>query len=360
MSIPKEMQAWFSKLGRREPILRTVPVPRPGPSDVLIKVQAMGVCHSDCYLLAQETRGWGMKDDFILGHEPAGEIVQLGSKVDPQTLALGDKVVVYTIPGCEAIDCQNCRRGITWQCGKDGSGNYGLGIDAGGFAEYMVVQARAAIKLPPGVDVVAGSISTDAVLTSYAAVKYTANVQPGQTIALFGLGGVGFNALRAAMHLGVKRVLVVDTKQEVLDAAIEAGVAKNDAFLASDANAPKIDEVVAKEGIAVDTCIDFVSNEHTIGAAQRMLRPGGTLVVVGLLGQSATLIVPALVVSLLTIKGSFNGTIEAHREVLELMAQGVIKPGTKTGSINDLPQVLKDLDDGKIKDRMVLLPDWKK
>lgn len=249
---------------------------------------------------------------------------------------------------------------MTWQCGTDGSGNYGLGADPGSFAEYMVIQARAAVKIPPGVDMNAASLSTDAVLTSFSAVKYTANVQKDQTIVIFGLGGVGFNGLKTALHLGVKRVLVVDTRQEVLDAAVEIGVAPADAFLAGGQDAPKITEVVAKDGIFVDTCIDFVGNEQTIGAAQAILRPKGTLVLVGLLGQTATLIVPMMVVNALVIKGSFNGTPEMHREVLELMAQGVLKPAIQTGSINDLPRVLKDLDEGKIKNRMVLLPDWKR
>lgn len=256
-------------------------------------------------------------------------------------------------------------------------GNYGLGRN-GFFAEYVAVQSRAAIRLPDAVSFEDGAVSADAVLTAYYAVKYTAAVQPEQTIVIYGLGGVGLNALQTAMHIGVKRILVVvrarhagypiihvadrkqDKRQETIDAAIKLGITAEDAFCTSDANRKPIHEVVAESGILVDTSIDLVGHDQTILSAQMTLRPAGKMVIVGLFSPQAPLIPMLVVCNNLTIQGSYSGSIEAFHECLHLMARGVLKPSIDTGSIEDVPKILKDLDDGKIRSRMVLLPDWRK
>ncbi|KAK4545755.1 hypothetical protein LTR36_002709 [Oleoguttula mirabilis] len=301
----------------------------------------------------------GMKPEFILGHEGAGEIVQLGSDVSEADFQVGERIGIHIVPGCDASSCLQCNRGLHRLCRAENSGNYGLGYD-GTFAEYIGIQTRAAIKLPAGVDVVTAAVSGDAVLTAYQAVKYTAAVQPHQTIAIFGLGGLGLNALQIAQHLGVKRILVVDRRQESIDEAIKLGIPAEDAFCTSDPDVKKIEQVVAEQGILVDTTIDFAGAEATILSTQLTVRPAGQMVIVGLLAKQAPLMPMAVVMKAITIKGSYSGTIESFHECLELMAKGVVKPTIETGSIEDLPKVLKDLDEGKIKSRMVLLPDWKR
>jgi len=356
MALPDTMQAWVCKFGQREPIRSQVPVPKPAPDGLLVRLLAMGVCHSDCSLLALDGPiAPHMKSEFILGHEGAGEIVQLGSEVT--NFQIGDKVSIYIVPGCN--ECAECRRDMHTLCKKENSGNYGLGLD-GFFAEYVACQARAAVKVPSGVDITAACLAPDAVLTSYQAVKYTAAVKPDQTIVIYGLGGVGLNGLQTALHLGAKRILVVDKRQNSIDEAIALGIPKEDTFCTSDPAAKPIHEILAEKGILVDTAIDFVGHSDTISSAQQTVRPLGLIVLVGLLAHQAPVMPFVMAMNMLTMKGHYNGSVTSLKECLDLMAEGKIEPKIETGSIEDLPKVLKDLDKGKVKNRMVLLPDWKK
>ena len=353
-----KMQAWKCHIGDPKPHRTEVPIPSPDAEEVLVKVLAMGVCHSDCTILALKEPVLGMGAEFVMGHEGVGEIVRLGSKVDGSRFAVGDRVGVYLNAGCEQPNCPQCNRGHQQLCKSEG-GHYGIGRD-GVAAEYAVIHQRAAFHIPSTLDDTLAAVSADAVLTSYHAVKYTAAVQPEHTIIIFGLGGLGYNGLQTALHLKAKRILVVDNRQESIDEAIKLGIPPKDAFCTADPTAKKVHEFVAEQQIAVDTCIDFVSHEDTVMSAQLALRPAGTLVMVCVLGAQVTLLPIVVVCTGLVIKGSYNGSRVAYEEALELMRKGVLTPRIQTGSIEQLPEVLKDLDDGKIKGRMVLLPDWKR
>ncbi|KAK5126890.1 hypothetical protein LTR85_008248 [Meristemomyces frigidus] len=269
----------------------------------------------------------------------AGEIAQLGSNVSGSDFQIGERVGIHIVPGCDAPDCPQCNRGLHRLCRAENSGNYGLGQD-GTFAEYIAIQSRAAVKLPPNVDMVSAAVSGDAVLTAYQAIKYTGTVQPGQTIAIFGLGGLGLNALQIAQHLDAQRILVVYKRQESIDQAIKLGILADDTFCTGNPESRRIEQVVAEQRILVDTTFDFAGHEATILSAQLTGWPN--------------------VMNAITIKGSYNGTIEAFHECLEMIANGVVKPNIETESVEELPKILKDLDEGKIKSRMVLLPGWKK
>ncbi|KAI7028657.1 hypothetical protein KC332_g11076 [Hortaea werneckii] len=359
MTLPTEMNAWVAKMGHREPFRSRVPVPDVAPDGLLVKIEAMGVCHSDCSLLKLDEPIYHMKREYILGHEGAGKVVKIGSDVNPNLFSLGDRVAIHLIPGCNKSDCLECSRGLHVLRKADESGNYGLGRD-GMFAEYVACQARAAVKVPDSVEIPAAAVAPDAVLTAYQAVKYTGAVQPDHTIVIFGLGGVGLNGVQTALHLGVKRILVVDKRQHSLDEAVALGIPKENCFCTGEgSNVKKIEEFVAENNIQVDVAVDFVGHADTILAAQMLVRPAGLIVQVGLLAQHAPLIPGYLVMHAKTIKGNYNGSLESFAEVMELMGQGVLKPKLETGSIEDLPKVLKDLDDGKVRTRMVLLPDWK-
>ncbi|KAI6918723.1 40S ribosomal protein [Hortaea werneckii] len=303
--------------------------------------------------------GIGATHSSLLGHEGAGKVVKIGSDVNPNLFSLGDRVAIHLIPGCNKSDCLECSRGLHVLRKADESGNYGLGRD-GMFAEYVACQARAAVKVPDSVEIPAAAVAPDAVLTAYQAVKYTGAVQPDHTIVIFGLGGVGLNGVQTALHLGVKRILVVDKRQHSLDEAVALGIPKENCFCTGEgSNVKKIEEFVAENNIQVDVAVDFVGHADTILAAQMLVRPAGLIVQVGLLAQHAPLIPGYLVMHAKTIKGNYNGSLESFAEVMELIGQGVLKPKLETGSIEDLPKVLKDLDDGKVRTRMVLLPDWK-
>lgn len=358
MALPETMQSWKCHIGTPTPLRVEVPVPQPGPEEVLIKVLASGVCHSDCTILGLKEAVHGMGSDFILGHEGMGEIVNMGDNVDSSVHGIGDRVGVYLNAGCHQPDCLQCSRGLQQLCKTEG-GHYGIGRN-GLFAEYAAIHSRAAFHIPDGLHDTLAAVSADAVVTAYHAVKFTAAVSPEQTIAIFGLGGLGLNALQTALHLGVKRVYVVDKRQETIDEAIKLGVPAGNAFCTALPDSMKLHEFVAAKHIAIDTCIDLAGHADTVLSAQLSLRPGGTLVLVGLLSEQVPLLGLVVVPAGLTIKGSYNGSAQAYKECLELMDRGVLVPKVQTDSIEDLPQVLQRLDDGKIQGRMVLLPDWKK
>jgi propanol-preferring alcohol dehydrogenase len=356
------MQAWKCHIGSNNPLRRVqVPMSTPNPEQILLKVLAMGVCHTDCTLLALKEPIHGMGAAFILGHEGVGEILQLGSQVNPIDFSIGDRVGVYLNAGCHAEPCLECSRGLHQLCKSEG-GHYGIGRD-GVFAEYIAVHHRAAFLIPANLDDAHAAVAADAVVTAYHAVKTTAAVKPDQTIVIYGLGGLGLNALQTAQHLGVdnSRILVVDKRQSSIEAAMALGVPRSNTFCTSDEDpsTQTLQESITSCNLAIDTCIDFAGDADTVTSAQMVLRPGGTLVLVGLLAEEVPLLPLVTVAKGLTIKGSYNGSVEAYRECLDLMGRGVLTPEVQTGSIEDLRDVLRRLDEGDIKGRMVLMPDWR-
>jgi len=350
------MNAWRLKVGEREIKRHKVAVPKPEPNEVLIRLLAMGVCHSDCAVRDIQGPRPNWKDEFTLGHEGAGEIILLGLEAESTAFKVGDKVAIHLNPGCKK--CPSCKLGYERICRESDNGGYGIGRD-GFFAEYVAARVDALVKIPDGVQIEAAAVAPDALLTAYHAVKYTASVKPDQTIAILGMGGLGLNGLQVAKHLGVKRIVVCDRKQEALDIAVKFGVPSQDTICTGKVDSKQFHEVVAERGIVIDTVIDFVGHEQTILSAQLSVRPAGTIVQVGLLSPRGPLMPGMMVANLLTIKGVYCGTVDGLRECLDLIAQGVIKPELSTASIEELPQLLRDLDEGKYLGRKVLLPDWK-
>ena len=351
-ALPTTMHAWQGSAGGKKPIRVEIPVPKLEPDGVLVRVLASGVCHSDCFILGLPGSLPGWKEKFVMGHEGSGVIVKLGAEV-PTSFHVGQRVAILCTPGCNKPSCGECGRGYQRLCGL--GQNPGLGSD-GVFAQYVALKPWGIVPLPEGVSSEVGAVSADAVTTAYHAVKNAAEVQSNQTIVIFGLGGVGFNALQIAIHFKAKRIIVVDTRQEVLDEAVKLGVAKEDALNATAGQ--KLEEYAAKDKIIIDTTIDFVGNEQTFLSAQLALRPAGRLVLVGLFVQQLPLITLAVVMKDIRIQCSYNGTRQELIECLDLIAKGVISPRVEVGSIKDLPHVLEDLEAGKIKSRMVLLPNY--
>ncbi|KIW47871.1 uncharacterized protein PV06_00527 [Exophiala oligosperma] len=347
--IPSTMKAWTVEIGQHEAKWCEVPVPKPAPDAVLVKILAMGVCHSDCSILSLPdlpVPSW--KRSFIMGHEASGEVVQLGSAVSKHQI--GDIVTLMCCPGCQVSDCPECTRGLQRICTT--AETYGLGRD-GFFTEYAAVKEWAAVPVPKGVSPSAAAIAADAVLTSYHAVKGLAKVQPHETILMYGLGGVGLNGLQAMMHLGPKRVIVVEKRQELLDEAIKLGVPAKDAFCPSEET--KVEDYLSAQKIVVDTAVDFVGADSTFASAQMSVRSGGTVVLVGMNSFSLPVNTFIAMSKELKILCSWNGTHTELREALDLMAKGVIRPQITTDNIRTMPRVLEDLNQGKIKGRRVLL-----
>ncbi|KIW15159.1 hypothetical protein PV08_05204 [Exophiala spinifera] len=351
VEVPKTMLAWQKHIPSKTPVRVEIPVPTPQDDEVLVKIHAVGVCHSAYNIKELEAHPMEFTSgrmNFTMGHEGCGEVVSMGPMAYRHQT--GDMVALLCVPGCNSADCPECSSGVPQLCLV--GPRYGGGPD-GFFAPYAVVREHAAIKVPQGVDAGVAAVATDACITSYHAVTDRAQVKKDDVVLLFGLGGLGFNALQFILHIGA-RVIVVDQRRMVLDEAVKFGVPKDDIV---PAGTPDVSSWVRERNLRVDKVIDFVSVQDTHQAAIDSVRRGGTVVSVGLLGSELKLRTATLVRKQLNLLGSYGGTSADVAACLDLCAKGVLVPQIQEGSLRDFPQILEDLHDGKIKSRMVMRPE---
>ncbi|MFG2093402.1 S-(hydroxymethyl)mycothiol dehydrogenase [Streptomyces sp. NPDC048612] len=261
--------------------LRTILVPDPGPGEVLVAVQACGVCHTDLHY-----RDGAISDEFpfLLGHEAAGVIEAVGPGVTG--LAPGDYVVLAWRAPCGL--CRSCRRGRPWYCFdsrnagqpmtlQDGTAlTAALGI--GAFAEKTLVAAGQAVKVDPNARPEAAGLIGCGVMAGYGAAVHTGGVGSGDTVAVIGCGGVGNAAIAGASAAGARRVIAVDLDDRKLDAATRFGATDT-------VNSRGTDPVEAVRaltgGHGADVVIDAVGRPETYHQAFSMRDLAGTLVQVG-------------------------------------------------------------------------------
>ena len=240
------------------------------------------------------------------------------------------------------------------------------------------MRAVSAAIVPPDVTTAEAAVATDACLTAYHAVHCTGKVQPHETVLVFGLGGLGFNALQILLAHRVERVIVADQRQEVLDQAVEFGVRKEDCVPVG----KDVVEFVNERKLLVDVVIDFVGVEATFAASQqlgellpsnsaprdqatdsnvstRLVRPAARLVQVGLLSATNTLSInnTLAIRKQLSILCSYGGTMPDLEACLGLIAAGKLKPQVERKRMEEFPRVLKDLHEGKVRSRVALVPD---
>ena len=226
--------------------------------------------------------------------------------------------------------------------------------------------------MPEGVSPAQAAAATDAVMTALHAVASPteADIQKSDTVVLFGLGGLGMNALQTLLWIGPERIIVVDKRQECVDEAVKLGVLAEDAICnASDPTA--VDQVITAKGILVDKVIDFVGVPGTFASTQNisilispyppphadasLTRPGGTITLDLGHPQLILISIPAVMKNL-TIHCSYSGTRADLEKCLELITQGVLTPAIQEHKLDNFLGVLKDLDAGKHTKRIVLVP----
>jgi propanol-preferring alcohol dehydrogenase len=345
------LRAW-----RQEPILEDVPVPEPGPSDAVIRVGGAGACHSDLHLMHEFQDGavpWG--PPFTLGHENAGWVSAVGAHV--QDLAEGDPVAVMGSWGCGR--CRNCRLGVDTYCENVAEapvpgGGGGLGLD-GGMAEYMLVRdaARHLVRLPEGMTPEVAAPLTDAGLTPYHAVRRSLPklADPRSTAVVIGVGGLGQLGVQILKALTAARVVALDTRTEALEAAEQSGA---DHAVPSDAGAAeRVRELTG--GAGADVVLDFVGAQPTVELAAQVVRQLGDLTIVGIGGG----VLPVGFFSVpyeASAQTTYWGSRTELEEVLELAARGRLAPTMRTYSLADSMQAYRDLADGKVVGRAVVVP----
>ncbi|MGW3267599.1 Zn-dependent alcohol dehydrogenase [Streptomyces sp. NPDC001056] len=263
-----------------------IELPDPGPGQVRVRLAAAGVCHSD---LSLSDGTMSVPVPAVLGHEGAGTVVAVGP--DVTHVSPGESVVLNWAPACGR--CHACSLGEVWLCANALNGAASVyahaadgtplhpGLNVAAFAEETVVPASCVLPLPPGVPLADAALLGCAVLTGYGAVHHSARVRPGETVAVFGAGGVGLAALQSARIAGASRIIAVDVSAEKEALARAAGA--TDYLLASATTPREIRALTAQQG--VDVAVECAGRAVSIRAAWESTRRGGRTTVVGIGGK---------------------------------------------------------------------------
>jgi len=332
-------------------------IPKPKGSQVLVKVQSSGVCHSDIHLweggyegphgLFLKTTDRGVKYPLTPGHEIAGTIDSLGDQAE--AFSKNDKVLVYPWIG-EGL-CPACRVGDENLCDKPRS----LGVYAdGGYAEYVLVPSYKYLVKIEGMDIDAAATLSCSALTAYGAVK-NANLKPDDNVVIVGAGGLGLMAMQLAKAVTGARIIAMDIGDDKLKAAKEDGGADNVVNSKNEDPVKTIMELTEKLG--ADAVIDFVNASKTVEADMQILRRRASLVLVGLFGGELKLNLVSMPTRAYRLIGSYTGSLNDMVELVSLTKRGVIKPVvSEKFKLNQATEALSKLKDGKIAGRGVINP----
>jgi Zn-dependent alcohol dehydrogenase len=328
--------AVLSEMGRPGPYADSRPLEivelelaPPGPGEILIRVRAAGLCHSDLSVIdGSRPRVMPM----VLGHEAAGEVVELGP--GGSEFAPGDHVVLSFVPSCgHCGPCLDGRAALCepgavanaagsllsgarrWQDPAGAELHHHLGVSA--FAEYAVVSVHSAVQVDRELPFEIAALFGCAVLTGVGAALYSAGVTPGESVAVFGLGGVGLAALLGARVAGATTLVAVDVVREKLDLALELGATH--AVLAGEDTAA---EVRAATGGGAVRVIETAGSAAVLAQAYAATRRGGTTVTVGLPDPAQMLSIPAvsLVAEEKTLRGCYLGSAVPARDIPRFIA----------------------------------------
>lgn len=253
-----------------EPLsIEQVADPRPGERDLLIEVAACGLCHSDLHYTDHGVKTF-KPPPLILGHETAGVVAEVGPAVTE--FQVGERVLVPPIIPCGA--CRACRAGRANVCER--LRMFGNDLD-GAFAEYLVAPAAECFRVPDEIGLVEAAVLSDAVTTPFHGVRNRARVRAGETVAIYGCGGIGLNAVQVAALLGAI-VIAVDVSEEKLEWARRFGAAET----LNASAVPDIPKAVRRltEGGA-DVAIEAIGHPRTQEQAFASLRGGGRLLLMG-------------------------------------------------------------------------------
>ncbi|MDF0542928.1 zinc-dependent alcohol dehydrogenase family protein [Sphingobium sp. H39-3-25] len=309
--------------------IETIDLAPPGRDEVLVKIEAAGLCHSDLSVInGSRPRPMPM----AIGHEAAGVVVEIGEGVDD--LVPGDHVIMVFMPSCG--HCLPCAEGRPALCepgaaanGRgtllsgdirlhEGEGEIHHHLGCSAFADHAVVSRRSLVKIDKDIAFTDAALFGCAVLTGVGAVVNTAGVQPGQTVVVIGLGGVGLAAVLGAIACGAAQIIAVDLSDDKLALAAEIGATATINAAAPDA----VEQVRMLTSGGADFAFEFAGVARALENAYKMTRRGGTTVTAGLPAPEATL--PVNIVSLVaeerTVKGSYIGTCVPLRDVQRYVA----------------------------------------
>jgi propanol-preferring alcohol dehydrogenase len=325
-----------------EPLtIEEVPIPTPGPGEVLIKVVASGVCHTDLHAADGD---WPVKPKlpFVPGHEGAGVVAAVGQGVTG--FKEGDLAgVAWLHDACAA--CEYCITG--WETLCEAQHDSGYSVD-GAFAEYVIGAAPYVARMPDRTDLTAMAPILCAGVTTYKGIKET-EAKPGQWIAISGLGGLGHLAVQYAKAMGL-HVAALDLTEEKLALARSLG-----ADAAVDAKAPDAaQQIIAQTGGGAHGVLVTAVSPAAFAQALQMVRRRGTVSLVGLPPGDFPMPIFDVVLKRITVRGSIVGTRADLAEAIAFAAEGKVRAHLHEARLDEINAVLSDLKAGKVDGRVVL------
>jgi NAD+-dependent secondary alcohol dehydrogenase Adh1 len=321
-----------------------------GPLDVIVRIGAAGLCRTDLHLKDGDFRELhqqaGLELPYILGHENAGWVHEVGSAVT--NVEVGDTVAVHPLITCGL--CRACRAGEDMHCVQ---GIFpGLFAD-GGFADLLKTSARSLIKLDPGLEPADVAAHADAGLTVYHAVKKAKDIlYPGTKVVVIGAGGLGHIAIQCLKAVTPAEIIVVDKLEPALELASSIGA---DHTIVADGN--EVNAVTElTDGLGAEAVIDIVAERGVEKEAPKMVRDAGTYYVIGY-GGALDVPTQTMVLREISIVGNLVGTYNDLAELMTLAAQGKVTLHTSTYPLDAVTDAMVELENGNLRGRGILVPE---
>ncbi|XUM20332.1 alcohol dehydrogenase AdhP [Bradyrhizobium oligotrophicum S58] len=335
------MKAAVVKAFGKPLVIEDVPIPVPGPGELLVKVKTCGVCHTDLHAASGD---WPVKPvpPFIPGHEAAGIVAALGPGVTD--FKVGDAVgVAWLHDAC--LRCEYCETG--WETLCEHQHNTGYSVN-GGFAEYVIASAAFAARLPANVDFARIAPILCAGVTTYKGLKET-DARPGEWVVVSGVGGLGHVAIQYAKAMGLKAI-GLDIAADKLKLALEAGAEHAVNALDKDA----VEQVIRITGGGAHGVLVTAVSTPAFAQALHMVRRKGTVSLVGLPPGEFPTPIFDVVLKRITVRGSIVGTRRDLDEAIAFAADGKVTAEVTTAPLSEINTVFDRMKAGKIDGRVVL------
>jgi NAD+-dependent secondary alcohol dehydrogenase Adh1 len=317
-----------------------------GPLDVVVRIGAAGLCRTDLHIQeGQWAEKSGVTLPYTLGHENAGWIHEAGSGVT--NVEVGDTVIVHPYITCGL--CGACRRGDDMHCIN---GRFPGISEDGGFADFLLTNARSVIKLDPSLEPKDIAALADAGLTAIHAVKKTLPVLgPGTRAVVIGAGGLGHIGIQCLAAMTPAEIIVVDPSEPALELAAEVGA--DHTVRVDGSHVDTVRELT--EGLGAEVILDFVGEKGAVEDGIAMIQDGGFYYVIGY-GQNLDIPTIDIISREISFIGNLVGTYTDLEELMTLTAQGKVRLRTSGYPLDAINDAMADLDEGRLHGRGILVP----
>jgi NAD+-dependent secondary alcohol dehydrogenase Adh1 len=339
-----------ARLHRYHDPLTVEQIPEPeitGPHDVLVRLGGAGLCRTDLHVQeGQWAEKSGVELPYVLGHENAGWVHEVGSAVS--NVEVGDTVIVHPLITCGL--CRACRAGDDVHC--ENNLFPGISVD-GGFAELLKTSARSVVKLDPTLHPKDIAALADAGLTAYHAVKKAASIlYPGSRAVVIGAGGLGHIGIQCLKAMTPAEIIVIDPSERARALAGEIGA---DSTVAADGR--QVDTILEMtDGKGAEAIIDFVGEHGAIEDGVAMLREAGSYYVIGY-GENVNVPTIDIISREINFIGNLVGSYNDLSELMTLTAQGQVTLHTSSYPLEAVNDAMADLDQGRLQGRGILIAD---